>query len=33
LRRTVAALIKKMPAGSDAPYHVLRWYDAARTLN
>jgi general secretion pathway protein K len=29
LRRTEAALVKLMPAGYDAPYHVLRWYDSA----
>jgi general secretion pathway protein K len=28
LRRTVAAQIKYMPAGYDAPIHILRWYDA-----
>ncbi len=27
LRRTVGALIKYMPDGSDAPIHTLRWYD------
>ena len=29
LKRTVAALIKLMPAGYDSPVHVLRWYDTA----
>ena len=29
LRRTVAAQIKYMPDGYDAPIHVLRWYDTA----
>jgi hypothetical protein len=29
LRRTEAALVKLMPAGYDAPYHILRWYDSA----
>jgi general secretion pathway protein K len=29
LRRTVGALVKYMPAGYDAPIHVLRWYDTA----
>jgi len=29
LRRTVAALVKYMPAGYDAPIHILRWYDTA----
>jgi general secretion pathway protein K len=29
LRRTVGAQIKYMPAGYDAPIHILRWYDAA----
>jgi len=29
LRRTVAATIKYMPAGYDAPIHILRWYDTA----
>jgi general secretion pathway protein K len=29
LRRTVAAMVKFMPYGSDAPYHVMRWYDSA----
>jgi general secretion pathway protein K len=27
LRRTVAAQVKYMPEGSDAPIHTLRWYD------
>ncbi|MBK9168513.1 MAG: general secretion pathway protein GspK [Bryobacterales bacterium] len=27
LRRTVAALVKMMPAGYDSSYHILRWYD------
>ncbi len=25
--RSVAAMVKFMPAGYDAPYHILRWYD------
>jgi general secretion pathway protein K len=29
LKRTVAAQIKFMPMGFDAPIHVLRWYDTA----
>jgi general secretion pathway protein K len=29
VRRTVAAQVKYMPAGYDAPIHILRWYDAA----
>ena len=29
LKRTVAALVKYMPVGSDAPMHTLRWYDTA----
>ena len=29
LRRTVAAQVKYLPAGYDAPFHVLRWYDTA----
>lgn len=29
LRRTAAALVKIMPPGYDAPYHILRWYDTA----
>lgn len=29
LRRTVAALVKYMPEGADAPIHTLRWYDTA----
>ena len=29
LRRTVAAQIKYMPPGYDAPIHILRWYDTA----
>lgn len=31
LRRSVAAQVKFMPQGYDAPYHVLRWYDTAWT--
>jgi len=27
MRRTVSALVKLMPPGYDAPYHILRWYD------
>ena len=29
LRRTVAAMVKYMPDGYDAPLHILRWYDNA----
>ncbi len=29
LKRTVAAMVKFMPPGYDAPYHILRWYDNA----
>jgi general secretion pathway protein K len=29
LRRTVAAMVKYMPAGYDSPIHILRWYDTA----
>jgi len=29
LRRTVAAQVKYMPTGYDAPIHILRWYDTA----
>lgn len=29
LRRTVAAQVKYMPAGYDAPIHILRWHDTA----
>jgi len=29
LRRTVAALVKFLPAGYDTSYHILRWYDTA----
>jgi general secretion pathway protein K len=28
LRRTVAAQVKYMPAGSGSPIHILRWYDS-----
>jgi len=28
-RRSVAALVKFMPPGYDATYHILRWYDNA----
>ena len=28
VRRGAAALLKIMPPGYDAPYHVLRWYDS-----
>ena len=28
-RRTVAAMVKFMPPGYDATYHILRWYDTA----
>ncbi|MGB9606337.1 MAG: hypothetical protein ACPL88_10735, partial [Bryobacteraceae bacterium] len=29
LRRSVAALIKRLPPGWDRTYHVLRWYENA----
>jgi general secretion pathway protein K len=29
LKRTVAAQVKYMPTGYDAPIHILRWYDTA----
>lgn len=29
LKRTVAAQVKYMPDGYDAPIHILRWYDTA----
>jgi general secretion pathway protein K len=29
LKRTVAAVVKRMPDGYDAPYHILRWYENA----
>jgi general secretion pathway protein K len=29
MQRTVSAQVKLMPPGYDAPYHILRWYDAA----
>jgi general secretion pathway protein K len=29
LKRSVAAMVKIMPAGYDAPYHILRWYENA----
>ncbi|MFB3828782.1 MAG: general secretion pathway protein GspK [Bryobacteraceae bacterium] len=29
VRRSVGAMVKFMPAGYDAPYHILRWYDTA----
>jgi general secretion pathway protein K len=29
LRRTAAAMVKFMPAGYDASYHIMRWYDNA----
>ena len=29
LKRTVAAMVKLMPPGYDAPYHILRWYENA----
>ncbi len=29
VRRTVGAMVKFMPPGFDAPYHILRWYDTA----
>jgi general secretion pathway protein K len=32
LRRSVAALIKRLPPGWDRTYHVLRWYDNAGSL-
>ena len=30
LRRTLGALLKLMPPGYDASYHILRWYDYER---
>jgi general secretion pathway protein K len=29
MKRTVAAMVKRMPEGYDAPYHILRWYENA----
>jgi general secretion pathway protein K len=29
LRRSVGAMVKMMPPGYDAPYHIMRWYDNA----
>ena len=29
LKRTVAALVEYIPAGYDAPIHILSWYDMA----
>jgi general secretion pathway protein K len=29
LRKTVAAMVKFMPPGYEAPYHIMRWYDNA----
>lgn len=29
MKRTVAAMVKYMPAGYDSPLHILRWYDTA----
>jgi hypothetical protein len=29
LKRTVSAVVKYMPAGSDSAVHVVRWYDTA----
>src|SRR5204862_953087 len=29
LKRTVAAMVKRMPEGYDSPYHILRWYENA----
>src|SRR5262249_11129630 len=29
LRRTVAAMVKFMPSGYDAAFHIMRWYDNA----
>jgi general secretion pathway protein K len=29
MQRTVAAMVKMMPVGYDAPYHILRWYENA----
>ena len=31
MRRTVGAMVKFMPAGYDAHWHILRWYDTAWT--
>jgi hypothetical protein len=27
MRRSTAAMVKFMPPGYDAPYHILRWYE------
>lgn len=29
LKRSVSAVIKYMPPGSDSSVHVVRWYDTA----
>jgi general secretion pathway protein K len=29
MKRSVAAMVKIMPPGYDAPYHILRWYENA----
>ena len=29
MQRSVAAMVKIMPEGYDAPYHILRWYENA----
>ena len=29
LKRTVSAVIKYMPPGSDSVVHVVRWYDTS----
>ena len=29
MKRSVAAMVKMMPTGYDAPYHILRWYENA----
>ena len=31
MKRSVAAMVKIMPPGYDAPYHILRWYENAWT--
>src|SRR5207237_1041889 len=29
VKRTVAAMVKRMPEGYDTQYHILRWYENA----
>jgi general secretion pathway protein K len=31
MRRSAAAMVKFMPPGYDAPYHILRWYERVGT--